>query len=148
MDEDIDICCITETWLGPGDQDSLITSRLTPTGYSGGGIAAVYTSALKVMCQPVDKFCEFELMEALVNTGNDCVRLCVVYRTKSSPPAVFMEEFAHYIDAHTTTTGQLIIVGDFNLHYDSSHNLCARKLSELLFFLNLHQSMTKAIHWA
>ena len=107
----------------------------------GGGVAVVYKSVLELCSQGVDKYSTFEHMEVLLNTRNNCVRISVVYRPPSGSVPEFLEEFTQYIDGHTTTTGQLIIVGDFNLHYETSKDSNASKFLDVLLCMNLDQAV-------
>ena len=76
-DCDSDVCCITETWLRP--EDDMTPRQLTPTGYSllqvprphksGGGVAIMYKSALKMNEPPVKAYSAFEHLEALLQTA-------------------------------------------------------------------------------
>ena len=45
----------------------------------------------------------------------------VLYQQKNSfKTATFLEEFSEFISEHVTTTAEIIIVGDLNLHLDIS----------------------------
>ena len=154
LDFDSDICLITETWLRSGDDITL--RQLTPVGYSllqvprsnksGGGVAMLFKSGLNIKEQPAEAHSAFEHMEALLQTVNNTVRLCVPYRPPSSSITAFLQEFAQYMDALSTASGQLIVVGDFNIHCDSADNQHTRKFLDLLNSMNLQQSVEEATH--
>ena len=55
--------------------------------------------------------------------------------------AQFLEDFTGYVDSHTTTSGKLVIVGDFNFWYGEDDNQNACRFSTTLTFLGLHQSV-------
>ena len=59
---------------------------------------------------------------------------------------MFLEEFADYMDGHATTSGQLLVVGDFNIHYDNTINSSAKKFRELHLSMNLAQWIEDATH--
>ena len=134
---------------------------LTPLGYTlidvprtktrGGGVGIVYKSSLKVEKQKVAGLSSFEATEVLISTAKDIIRLAVIYRPPpgcktSQPTTVFLEEFYNYIDQHATTTGQLLVVGDFNFHYGNESNADNKKFKELLHSLNLKQHVEEATH--
>ena len=130
-DYNIDICAITETWLTKGETDTVVRGQLTPSNYSfldcprskvrSGGVGVVHRSNLKVIKQVTSSYSSFELTEMLVCGSNETIRLLVVYRPPpggktGQPTSVFLEEFYSLIDNHATTSGKLLILGDFNLH--------------------------------
>ena len=156
IDEDIDICVLTETWLRPGDKDQISRGNLTPEGYKlfdvprpskrGGGVAIVCKSNLKPTKQPTEVYEMFEHMEVLISTNSDCVRLCVLYRPPSGSVKNFLDEFSSYIDQHSSTTGRLLILGDFNFHLRNIQDRSACSFRDLLFSLNLDQHVQEATH--
>ncbi len=133
----LDIMAITETWLKPGDNDSIKINNLCPDSYvmphkprdnksnnRGGGVGLLHKDSLKVDIQTSEKFASFEHSDYLLNADSKCVRLIVVYR---SPPSkancvthkMFMDDFAQFLEQQVLTSGQLLIVGDFNYHVDN-----------------------------
>jgi hypothetical protein len=101
--------------------------------------------------QPITKYQSFEHMEVLLNTGNDCIRMSVIYRPPTGcatgqPLSVFLEEFQTYIDGHTTTSGKLLLTGDFNFHFENESNKEAARFKQCLFGLDLQQHVTEATH--
>ena len=81
-----------------------------------------------------------------MDTGSNCVRISIVYRPPSGSASEFCDEFMHYIDGHTTTTGQLMIMGDFKFHFENSEDNNSQRFSNLLFSLNLDQSVHQPTH--
>ena len=65
----------------------------------------------------------FEYREALITSGSACLRRIVVYHT---PPTMhnkltkgmFCSEFTDLREVNASSTGKLIIVGDFNFHWE------------------------------
>jgi exonuclease III len=160
-DEGLDICAITETWLSPGAKDVITLGNLTPTGYKvdhiprhkgkGGGVAFVYKDMFSFIVQTGPKYSSFECIEALLSTGNDCIRFSCIYRPppggkSGKPTCQFLDDFTEYVDSHATTSGRLIITGDFNFHLEDSSNSDARKFNDLLISLNLTQHVTEPTH--
>ena len=57
---------------------------------------------------------------------------------KSGQPAfVFLEEVYQYLDSHATTSGNLLVVGDFHFHIGDSNSQDSNKFSDELHSLNL-----------
>ena len=89
IDDDADVCTISEIWLHLGDRDRHAMKDLTPDGYKlhhvprqggkgGGGVAVVYEANMSMTKQPTESYTSFEHMEVLMRTSNDCIRLCHV----------------------------------------------------------------------
>ena len=157
IDNDADICTVTETWLHPGDRDRPAIKDLTPDGYKlhhvpwqggkgGGGVAVVYKANMSMTKQPTESYTSFEHMEVLMRTSNDCIRLSVMYRPPSNSVADFMEDFLDFIDHHTTTSGRLLVVGDLNLHLDNEKDRNASAFRDLMHSLNLYQHVHEPTH--
>ena len=60
--------------------------------------------------------------------------------------STFLDEFTLYLDATTIASGQLIIVGDFNLHYESATSQQSQKFRILLSSTNMKQSVMEPTH--
>ena len=159
-EQDCDIMAITETWLSTGEGDNFTRNALTSHGYTlldiprskgkGGGVAILYKSALKVIKQPCPSVTSFELVETLVHTASELLRLAVVYRPPGGkhgqPISTFIEEFHGYLDSRTTLSGMLLVLGDFNMHYEDASDVDAGKLKESLYSMNLMQHVTEPTH--
>ena len=70
---------------------------------------------------------QFELLDCIIKVNKPSTRVVVVYRP---PPSCknglryedFAVEWASYIDQFVEVQEELLIVGDFNIHVDSSNN--------------------------
>ena len=65
----------------------------------------------------------FECTEVLLTTHAGCNLLAIIYRPPSGrkschPTSVFLEEFYNYINTNAPTNGDLLLVGDFNFHFE------------------------------
>ena len=155
-DEQIDLCAVTETWL-TSESNRVTLGNLTPEGYTlmhvprkdkkGGGVAIICRSSLKVTVQPTEELYEtFERIEVLLSSSKACIRLSVIYRPPSSSIQQFLSDFQHYMDSHATTSGQLLLIGDFNIHYESSENPNAQRFHDLVEWMNLQQHVNDPTH--
>ena len=162
VDRDIDIFALTETWLSP-TQDEPIISDLCPTGYTfsctsrgsrGGGVAVLHKKSLKFKKQSIIKhrFKSFEFIDVLLSRKtNLTLRLVVVYRPPPSKSnggtlALFFEEFPKLLEQLITTSGSLLIVGDFNFHVDKPTDTTAQRFVQLLHTFDLAQHITSPTH--
>ena len=50
------------------------------------------------------------------------------------------------MDNHATKSGKLLVVGDFNFHFDDANNQDNNKFQDALHSLNLEQHVHKPIH--
>jgi len=160
VDNDIDILCITETWLSGDDRDNIVIAQITPPGYAiyqkarkgkGGGVAVILKDSLRVKQKSGGRCSSFEHIELLISTPAQYVRLVVVYRPPSCSKTgtnctVFGEEFENYIADLITSSGNLLITGDFNFHYQDNNNQDANKFRSLLSSISLQQHVTEATH--
>ncbi len=153
IDHDLDMFCITETWLGPADRDQVSIGNMCPNGYSfihtprssgrGGGVGMLYKSSLNIKqvtrsCQPST----FESMEYTLTSESTCYRIILVYRPPPKQAATtksFMEEFADMLDELVYSGGRLVVMGDFNFHVDCSGNAEASRFLDLVDSYNLSQ---------
>ena len=88
VDQKLNLMVLTETWT---KSDSTKTvGELCPRGYrfyhvprngrQGGGVGLVYSKSLSIRKQQNSNFTSFELMEVLLQSPKDCVRVIVIYR--------------------------------------------------------------------
>ena len=87
-------------------------------------------------------FQSFELMKAKLTSGNRTFIFLVVYHPPSGQETTFLKDFAALIDSYMTMAGHLIIVSDFNMHWESPQKSCAVKLRDLLSPTGITQHMT------
>ena len=92
-------------------------------------------------------FSSFEVLEIVLNLKNQCVRVIVIYRPPGSanPVAEFLEDFYQYMDSHTTSGGKLLVIGDFNIHFEQNCGT-AQRFKDVLYSLNLNQHVEKTTH--
>ena len=123
--EDLDIVCVTETWLN----DSIHDSEILPYNYTtfrqdryknrvgGGVLISVKSSSFKdVSMFPYDvNSDELEILTLLCTTYlNKKIIVCCCYRPPGTG-AVWFEYFATFLDTISALNHQIIITGDFNL---------------------------------
>ena len=158
-DEMIDICCICETWLHGDIRDNSILPELTPEGYTvehrarhgrGGGVAVVFRQEIATK-QP-DRLCfeSFEYLDIVLQT-NPPLRLVTVYRPPNNhgnvPFGRFIAEMEQLFDSLIMCGGELMIVGDFNIHLNECTNQ-DNQFRDLLASYALEQLVHEPTHKA
>ena len=93
----------------------------------------------------------FESMTVLVTVASYTLRLIVIYRIPPSQQnklakSTFLTQFTDLVEHASTWSGKLVIVGDFNVHWDKSHDRERQQLSSLFETFNLVQHVTTATH--
>ncbi len=163
IEHDIDVFIITETWLKTDDDMKI--AELKPSGYAfehvprenrrGGGIAIVYKSSIRLKkFEQIFTTNSLEYMEVMLSLGNSNMRLVAVYRPPSADPSLairvpfstFIDEFEAVMERHVTAPGNLVILGDFNIHVDTPTDNDAKNFLSLTKSMNLHQHVKGATH--
>ena len=160
VDNDIDILAVTETWLRPDPLDALVIGNFIPTGYRfhhiardtrGGGIGLLHKNALDINQDSsafLKRFQSFEVIGLKLNWHSICVRILVIYRAPSATTNASFDEFGTLLENYTTTSGALIIVGDFNLHVDNRLDPVSNNFLHLLESFNLRKNVNHSTHRA
>ena len=151
VDKDIDLFALTETWLRPGNIDCVEIGDLCPTGYDfihipresrGGGVGLLFKESLDIKCKNSEwnfSFQSFEFLDVCFKSSK-MIRMIIIYRPPSSVPlSTFYREFSLLLEDLATASGELLIVGDFNLHVDSSRDVNALHFCDLIASFDLKQ---------
>ncbi len=124
----LDLLAITEPWLSSLNGVTCLEA-CSPEGYSsthvprmgrrGGGVALVYKGTMQFNLHPAGSFSTLELLDITVTVKSVATRLVIIYR----PPARNKNQFLHAFSAllesiGSSSSGNLLIAGDFNLHVD------------------------------
>lgn len=159
IENSVDIMAITETWLV--STDTITAQDLTPSGYKcisiprtgrrGGGIALLHRQDISMKSKTHSAYQSFENMEVTLCHAGKCVTVCIIYRPPPSGKnrcsvTFFMEEFSNYLDHLILSSENILIVGDFNFHVDSSCDPNAKRFLSLLDSFNLCQHVTGETH--
>ena len=123
---------MTETWLYDQGDEAYITD-MTPDGYQiysfprcgrrGGGIALVSKCSLKSISVKQLNYQSVEAVEAkLFHSGKSMSFVCM-YRPPPSrvnkfTDKMFQDEFSGLVAYLASGTGESVLVGDFNYHFD------------------------------
>ena len=153
---DADIVFVTETWLAEKGDEVIIT-ELCPPNYTifshprtvgrGGGICAIVKNSLKTKVENTPNYESFECTKLI---SSNITFLCIYRpppssRNKSSGPD-FIEDLQNLIESHIDTTKQLVILGDFNVHFDSINDTTSKKIKSILSSHDLTQLVNSPTH--
>ena len=166
LDHQIDVFFIVETWL-KGDGDEAKIADLTPSGYAtrsfpranrGGGLAIIARSHIlqNIAFKSSVGFehNSFELFQATLSLEKKSVNFFCLYRP---PPnrknkltdSLFVEQLSAFLEYCNSITGCLLILGDFNFHFDRPTDQHMSKILDVLKIFNLAQSVNLPPHtWA
>jgi len=163
IEKDIDILCLTETWIKSGDIDKRTIKDITPPGYSflhnprisasvGGGVAVLHKDSLLFKQTSVSvKAKSFEHIEGYMPFNSTCIRIILLYRVPPSQKnkikqGDFLAEFTSLLEIVSTLPGKLFILGDFNIQWGNDRNTEFGKFKQLLDMFNLEQNVTEFTH--
>ena len=161
-DNDIDLCCLTETWLRVDDKAKFAEIRefgydifSCPRKGRGGGLAFVFNPfKVKPVEHKVSNYSSFEVFECLVRTADPqkTVRLCVVYRStqkgkyEDTKVTTFFEQFDSYLDSLNDKSGVPVICGDFNFKVNILSDKNAQAFLKLCNSKGFSQHIKKPTH--
>ena len=153
-DQNIDITCITESWLDPdqGHNHSLAIIKsygfqvsFTPRkNRTGGGVAVLMKKSVKYTeVKHSFMYTSFEWHGVRI-VGSTCYTILCVYRKQEFSMLLFLEELSDYLLALCTdTSDELIILGDFNVHFHTGDKN-STDLADLLQLYGLSQMVNDA----
>ena len=154
LDKQLDVLCITETWLKGDVRDGVILSELVPHGFKvehvpralrGGGVGMIYKDKLSLSNLTKQGYTSFEFMDCQLNT-QPTLRLVLIYRPPASAMITFVEEFEQLLDKLTTAGGELLILGDFNVHFEDHLSQHSGLFRDILSSFGLAQHVVCATH--
>ena len=160
VERDLDVLCLTETWLRE-EGDDVSIGEMTPPGFSflhrprvsgkGGGVALIFWQHLNVRLCKHRSFSSFENTEVCITRGKQTIRLGCVYRT---PPSAgnklttcdFIDEFGMFLSDDSIPAENVLVVGDFNFHMDKPNDLDIRHFVQSYIPLGFDQFVTEPTH--
>ena len=156
-DHDCDIVALTETWFRSGNLDQKAKGDITPSGYKlrcvsrvgkrGGGVAILFKETLTISENVDLSRPSLEALGVTVTHDATTIRLIVLYRPPKAPRGTdFFSDFAEIIDQYSLMSGQLLIVGDYNIHWDRVETPTTKRLVDLLDSTNLVQHVSEPTH--
>ena len=162
LQNDLDLIAIADTFLKP--EDDLIIRECTPpgtffagifrhvrrmNGKSGCGVALLIKSCLSVNIKDNhNNYQTFESLHAEVSCNSKSLRLVVIYRPERDLTghtitfSLFLQEFETLVSDYLLHPSEILLTGDFNIHFDTSDSYSTR-FKELLSSYGLIQHVTE-----
>ena len=159
----LDICFITETWTqcgnGPGYQ--YIRANLDTAGYNiiihnrdnrtGGGIAVIHRPHLHIKKLSFNENRSFEAITINLNITTKSYLLSTIYRAPYSlkqpvTMLTFLEEFPEHVSSMLRSSKNVIIIGDFNIPWNTPEHPNTISMTEILDMYDLHQHINIQRH--
>ena len=120
---------MSETWIRP-DITSANLSEITPPGYSlyqqprvarcGGGLGFFVKDGVDASVVSTKTCSTFENFLIKISLNKESFYFLNIYRPPSSSTSTFFEHFQSLLEDIHLTTENLAIIGDFNLHLETS----------------------------
>ena len=160
LDNGIEICAVTETWLT--DKDSVSIAALSPNGYSfanfprpssrsGGGTGVFFNNSFNVVLSNGGEKRSFEFSDWRLSAHGRIIKIIIIYRPPYSeahpvPVSEFFQEFSTFMETTVLCPEVLLVTGDFNFHLDDDSDADAKKFMELLDTFGLQQHVITPTH--
>ena len=151
IDNDIDMFCITETWLS--DNDSAIIAALTPESHilqhlprsdkKGGGVGCIASKSLRRIKQINKKFDTFECIEIQISSERKRVSLNIIYRPPKTNFSIFLQELESLILDNEIYENNVVYLGDFNVWVDDDDTSNSQRFLMMLNNFNLVNLVNK-----
>ena len=156
----VDIAFITETWLNSVGHEP-IEKCLTPTDYRlasfprptlGGGIAILYKDSLHPLLSVSQSLpfshSSFEHVQVCFQSTPHPITFSCVYRpppssTNKLTTRMFLSEFDQLLDHYSLLPGNLIVLGDINVHYDNPDSYDTKHICSSLSHHNMTQHISE-----
>ena len=137
------------------DDDQAAKVAIIPCGYklvdcpcvdcAGGGTVLLFAQNIDVKLIDSGEKDSFEFSEYVMNSDNNKLRVCVIYRPTYSAahpvtPQWFLSEFTQHLESVILSPELLLICGDFSIHVDVIDN------HDTIAFLDLLESFTLKQH--
>ena len=164
LENELDMFFMTETWLKPSG-DEVRVSALTPPSHRtvscprptlGGGISLTSDKLLlsHLKSNPIlNVFNSFECFRTQISVKCSNIVVFCIYRP---PPSrenkltipQFMSEFEIFLDTYTLDLKNVLIIGDFNFHFECHKLANVKYIMELLEIRNFSQYIKEPTHKA
>ena len=160
IDERIDICVITETWLNENGDDKTI-AEITQQGFcfdsiprldrNGGGIALLYRDNISVNKATLNHFESFEYAEWKITTKSCNLVVVGLYRPPYSEKhrvtqSQFLHEFPSLLEKLSMCNEPILILGDINFHCEIKDDVYTKQLLSQLKSFNMKQIVDTPTH--
>ena len=163
MEQNIDIAFVTETWMKRNDSVKL--AEIHERGFemfndprkgAGGGVGFIFNlKTVHLIKNDVKKYSSFQVLESVLQTSTETLRLCVIYRSTqhssrkkylATRQTKFFEDFSDYLECLASKSGKPLICGDFNFHVENSLDSVAAQFMNLIKDRGFKQHISVPTH--
>ena len=160
VDNGLDIILLCETWLS-SEKEKKICGDILPAGFDivcvnrgrrrGGGVALIHQKTIALSEFKNITTSTFEGLSVCLTSQAVTIRVLLIYRLIPSrinklSPIDFHADFQDLFDQHALRNGHLLIVGDFNIHWDVEEDRERLLLNDMLKSANLNQHVNDVTH--
>lgn len=157
-EENLDLLFLTETWLTGDLTDEVALSAMTPGGFSvvhlprlsgrGGGVGVIHRTELKITQKHLPQSASsYECLQICFPLRHTTLTICIIYRPPGTCLRMFMTELSDLLEQITSSVhGEVLLVGDFNIHVDQANVNPATDFLRLLESWNLVQHVNIPTH--
>ena len=152
MDQELDICILTETWLNDNISDKSKINDMTPNTHNlyhmprktkiGGGVGMLINKVFKTDIIENYPFVSFEYINLKITYKNRSIQIVAIYRPPNMSRRGFLSEFGELLDS-LNDNRNILICGDFNLHMDNKSDSYVTEFNELLESHNLENTVNE-----
>ena len=146
---------LTETWIK--EDDNVTPARLCPNGYkslyvsrldrAGGGIAVFFKKDLNVTKACTTAYTTMEMATFWININNHVINLVKIYRPPDTNILDFCCEFTDILKQHINQSGELVLMGDFNITVNKPSDPDPSTFLDTLDGFNLVNKIEEPTHW-
>ena len=161
MENRIEACIVTETWLSEGDDIWISTSDFTKHNYNitvsnrqnrrGGDLALIYKTNqnLQVLKKGAARSYEYAIWKLTVQ--NTSITIIAVYHPPYSEKypitnAMFIDDITDFLTEALSQHQNIILAGDFNIHINNQDVQEANILMDIMTALGLQQHTNIVTH--
>ena len=160
---DIDILCLTETWMKP--DDPVVINEMSPPGYAFINTPRVYASGdnhggVGILSKAQIGLCLMTNLDIPVfntfeyNVVSNISRSFYIITVYRPPPSTvnqlklssFLVELEELIDCVNLLPGKVLLVGDLNVHFDIPAKSDVKRVSTCLSSAGMSQHVSEPTH--
>ena len=160
-EHNLDLCIATETWLRDQDDAWLQCNDLVSNGYKilnvnhqekrGGRLALIHQPNIQVKTISNGAKCTFEFATWECSVASTNLAFTGIYHLPYSDrnkctDAMFLDDWAEFLESLLTEHANNIICGDFNLHIDELNNPDAQVFLDIVNAFSLNNNVTFPTH--
>ena len=152
----LNICALMETWIKP--EDNITHTAICPPGYkaisvprtnkTGRGMAIIHCNDFTVNHHKTYDFTSMECSSFTIKQSADSkpINMFTVYRPLDTSVINFLEDLATVLEDNINHTGEIILLGDYNIKVNDDQCMDSINLSDFLDSFGLHNSITFPTH--